>query len=253
MRARGVRRRSVLRRPGSVGRGARWLAILGLALAVSACGLSGPSSGPGESSVASASPSGSPSGLASGSPDTSPSPEPTVSPSDTPTASPTDQPTPTETAGGPSASPVAGGAGCFGSADTRSFFETFAQDVSWPVYCAVLPKGWSVVDGTYRLANGGRLTITYNRRADGARIVLDEGSVCAVTNPCVPAGDALGSIPFGDRQADLSSSPPGASEPSAAYAATVDETENPAWVLTGTGISAKDFKSIADKLIVLDL
>ena len=36
-------------------------------------------------------------------------------------------------------------------------------------------------------------------------------------------------------------------------AAVVEQTENPVWVLTGTGISAKDFKSIADKLLVLDL
>jgi hypothetical protein len=125
--------------------------------------------------------------------------------------------------------------------------------VSWPVYCAVLPTGWSVVDGTFHLANGGRLTITYRRRADNARIVLDEGSVCAIVDPCVPAGDPLGTIAFSDRQADLSGSPSGATEPNVTYSAVVDQTENPAWVLTGTNIPLKDLKSIASKLALLNL
>ncbi len=69
--------------------------------------------------------------------------------------------------------------------------------------------------------------------------------MCAQTTPCVPAGSDLGTTPFGDRQADLSAS-------SGALAAVVDETENPAWLLTGTGIGQGDFTSIAAKLHLLD-
>jgi hypothetical protein len=198
----------------------------------------------------SASPSASVAG-ASGSPDGSPSDSPSLEPSDGPTLppsdEPTDEPSPSETAGGASASPAQGGTGaCLGSTETRDFFSSFAQAVSWPVYCAVLPKGWSVEKGTYRLGNGGRLTISYRRRADGARIVLDEGAVCAETNPCVGPGSDLGTIEFSDRQADLSSTASG-------LAAVVDKAENPAWLLTGTGLGQGDFATIAAKLHLIDL
>lgn len=252
MRARGVGPRSVSDRQRSIVGIARLAAVLVVVLVVTSCASVEQSPSPSTSAVASPSATAS-SGDTNGSPSASPSTVPTASPTDLPIASPTEAPTPSPTAGGPSSSPVGGTAICFGSDDTRSFFRAFAQDVSWPVYCAVLPTGWSVVDGTYHLANGGRLTIIYRRRSDDARITLDEGSVCAVTDPCVPAGDGLGSIPFGDRQGDFSGSPVGASEPAVNYAAVVDQTENPAWVLTGTGISAKDFKVIAAKLALLDL
>ena len=217
------------------------MAVL-VALVVAAC--NGATTSPGL-----VSPSASVAG-ASGSPDESLSPgetasdEPSVAPTEP--VEPTDEPSPSSSTGGPSSSPPQGGtAPCFGSADTRDFFSSFAQAVSWPVYCAVLPKGWSVEKGTYRLGNGGRLTISYRRRADGARIVLDEGAVCAETNPCVGPGSDLGTIAFSDRQADLSSTAGG-------LAAVVDKTENPAWLLTGTGLGQGDFASIAAKLHLID-
>jgi hypothetical protein len=162
-----------------------------------------------------------------------------------PSVEPTDEPSPSSSSGGPSSSPTQGGTGaCFGSAETRDFFSSFAQSVPWPVYCAVLPKGWSVEKGSYRLRNGGRLTISYRRRADGARIVLDEGAVCAETTPCFAAGTDLGTTAFADRMADLSSG--------SGFAAVVDQTENPAWLLTGTGLSQGDFTGIAAKLHLID-
>jgi hypothetical protein len=212
-----------------------------VALVVAAC--NGANTSPGV-----VSPSASVAG-ASGSPDGSPSAseiasdEPSISPTEP--GEPTGEPIPSSSTGGPSSSPPQGGtAECFGSADTRDFFSSFAQAVSWPVYCAVLPKGWSVEKGTYRLGNGGRLTISYRRRADGARIVLDEGAVCAETTPCFPPGSDLGTTPFADRQADLSSG--------GGFAAVVDETENPAWLLTGTGLDQAAFTGIAAKLQLID-
>lgn len=248
MRARGANGSPVRRRPGWSARGGLSAPAVALvvALLVAACGSS-------VSSPESSSPtdsSGSPSASAEGTPSELPSSEPSAqssSPTETPTESPTAEPTPSETAAGPTPSQGAGGTGvCFGSVDTRGFFGDFAREVSWPVYCAVLPKGWSVEHGEYHLANGGLLTISYRRRADGARIVLQEGAVCAITTPCAPSGTDLGSTPFADRQADLSSS-------GGQLAAVVDETENPAWLLTGTGIDRDDFTSIAAKLHLIDL
>ncbi len=232
-------------RAGSVHR--RSVLIL-LVLSVVACSPAGP--GPTDSGAPTG-PSAASSGPSAGaSPDlTAPaSEEPSVEPTEEPTPSPTPspEPTPSETAG-PSSSASAGAAArCFGSSDTKDFFSSFAQEVPWPAYCAVLPGGWSVEKGTYRLKNGGRLTISYRRRADGARIVLDEGAVCQETTPCVPAGTSLGQVAFGDRQAAL------VDAGTAGLVAVVDQTANPAWVLTGTGIDRAAFTAIAAKVALID-
>jgi len=238
----------VRRRPRWSARGGS--SLLALALTLTLVGCNGATVGPGETATPTDSAgSATPLESASDEPSSEPSVQPTAEPTSTrtPTASPTGKPSPTETAGGPTGTPPGGVAVCTGSANpqTRDFFVAFAESVSWPVYCGVLPKGWSVEQGKYHLANGGRLTISYRRRTDGARVLLDEGAVCAETNPCVAAGSDLGTTAFGDREADLSSSTDG-------YAAAVDETENPAWLLTGTGLDHDDFTSIAAKLHVID-
>lgn len=102
-----------------------------------------------------------------------------------------------------------------------------------------------MVQGTYRLKDGGRLTISYRRRADDARLVLDEGALCLDGTGCVPSGSDAGTIPFGDRQADLIAAGTG-------YAAVVDRGENPSWLLTGSGLSEADFRSIAADLNLID-
>lgn len=247
MRARWPRLSPIRRRPGWHARGEAAALAVTLLLLVGAC--NGPSASPGGD--ASGTPAATTSASADASTEASPSTEASASPSSGPDASPTSAPSPSPTArptgAGPSASASSGGtAVCFGSADTRDFFDSFAQSVSWPVYCVVLPKGWSVEHGSFQLKNGGRLTISYVRRADGARVVLDEGAVCAETNPCVPPGSDLGTTALADRQADLSSSASGT------YAAVVDVTENPAWLLTGSSISQKDFESVAARLHLID-
>ncbi len=241
MRVRGRVPKVVLRRPGRIARGGSHALVLIVVLSLVACkGTSISSTVPGASGSPSAAGSESP----AASPGDSPSTGPLESPSTGPTEPPTDQPSESP---GILPTPTAGGTGaCLGSTDTRDFFASFAQSVSWPVYCAVLPKGWSVEKGTYRLKNGGRLTITYRRRADSARVVLDEGTVCLDASPCVPAGTSLGSAPFGDRQADLSSTGGG-------FAAVVDATENPAWLLTANGLTEKDLRTITADLHLLDL
>ncbi len=210
------------------------------------CGPAGPTgSGP---TGGSASPNGAPSDTAllpsdSPAPSDSPSPEPTASeqPTESGSPAPTDTPGPS-----PSSSGSAGPSdACYGSSDTRGFFLAFAQAVSWPVYCAVLPTGWSVEKGTYRLKDGGRLTISYRRRADGARIVLDEGALCLDGTGCRPTGTDAGTTSFGDRDADLVATTTG-------FGASVDGGQNPSWLLTGTTISGADFRTIAAALFLVD-
>lgn len=235
MRVRGRWPKVVLGRPGRIARGgSRALGLLAILTLVACNGASDRSLAPGgsvPSPVGSASSGASPGESPSLGPIASASAEPSAQPSGSPGSVPT---------------PTAGGTGaCLGSTDTRDFFASFAQSVSWPVYCAVLPKGWLVEKGTYRLKEGGRLTITYRRRADAARVILDEGTVCLDTNPCVPAGTSIGTAPFGDRQAELRST-------GAGLAAVVDATENPAWLLTATGLTEKDFRTITTSLHLLD-
>lgn len=208
-----------------------------LALLASACGPAGPSPASPTSSPASSS--------ASGEPTASSLPSPTEPAS---SGGPTTPPSPTEpTSPGASGSfPAATTDACYGSPDTKGFFGAFAQAVPWPVYCAALPTGWSVETGSYRLRDGGRLTISYNRRADGARVVLDEGALCLDGTGCAPTGTVAGTIAFGDRQAESWTAPDGG------LAAVVDRGQNPSWLLTGTGMPTAEFQAIAAALHLID-
>lgn len=91
---------------------------------------------------------------------------------------------------------------CSGTAENRDFYGALAASVTWDVYCPVLPVGWFVESGSYRLSSGGQLSITY-RGPDGARLVIREGSYCAGSSACVPTGTDAGSARFGDRDARL--------------------------------------------------
>jgi len=249
IRARPGKPTSVRRRPTPT-RSA--LALAGaLALLVAACGLTGPSSAPPASPGDSVAPPASspPTSTASAEPTSSAEPTPTEGPTPTDQPTPTPEPTPTDGASPtPSGSASAGTtAACFGSSDTKDFFSSFAQSVPWPVYCAVLPAGWSVEKGSYRLRDGGRLTISYRRRADGARLVLSEGALCHDPTPCVPSGSSVGATPFGDREAELV-----ATTDPAGFAAVVDKDQDPSWLLTGTAIDEADFRAIAAALHLID-
>ncbi len=91
---------------------------------------------------------------------------------------------------------------CSGTAENRDFYAALAASVAWDVYCAVLPPGWFVESGSYRLSKGGQLSITY-RGPDGARIAVREGNYCAGLPDCVPSGSDAGAARFGERDARL--------------------------------------------------
>jgi len=187
----------------------RLLVLIGVAALVAACGgtpTPSPVITPSPVTTGSLSPSAAssapsmqaPSASASG----AASPVPSVGPDDS--ASPQVSETPLPTV---SPSPQPGSAdACSGTAENRNFYAALAASVAWDVYCAVLPPGWFVDSapnsGSYRLSNGGRLSITY-RGPNGARLVIREGSYCAGLPDCVPSGTDVGSARFGDRDARL--------------------------------------------------
>lgn len=185
---------------------------------------------------------------------------PTAAPSATPdvpvltpeplTPEPTTQPATPGPSSEPTASddPTASGdpqpaAACAGSDDNREFFASIAEVVSWPVYCPVLPGGWFVDAGQYRLAGGGWMEIAY-RGPGGARLELREGTACADT-ACLPSGDDLGPAAFGDLQGQL------LRLDASRFAVAVGPIDGSTWVATGSGLSQDAFATIAADLALV--
>ena len=123
-----------------------------------------------------------------------PTDEPGASTTPVPTRTPDPTPRPSRTAG-----PAAA---CTGSAENRAFYASVAEDVAWDVYCPVLPAGWFVNAGNFRLAGGGRLEIDY-KGPGGARLEIRQGAYCRGDDDCIPAGPDAGTASFGDRPARL--------------------------------------------------
>ncbi|MGH2464352.1 MAG: hypothetical protein ACRDGI_02735 [Candidatus Limnocylindrales bacterium] len=208
-------------------------------LVLSGCGLATPATPSPTVAAASQPPSSEPSAESSVGPSFAPSDEPSVSASIAP--SPTDAVEPSPTASDESPSPSSSAAVCSGAKDTPDFYEAFAGSVSFPVYCAVLPAGWSLVSGQYRLANGGHITISFRRKADSATFELDEGSFCGDSTGCVPAGTASGSGPFGDLSGNLV-------QTSGGFALVVAKGEKPSWLAVGNGLDQAAFLALTGAL-----
>ncbi len=159
-------------------------------------GSGGNEASPSPSTSAGASGSPAASGLPSASASPEPSGEPSVSSAPSPSASAAASPSPSA-----SASPDA--TACSGSDDNRTFFAQAADTLSFEIYCAVLPSGWSLVGGSYRSASGGRLEISY-KGPGGATLRLRQGpNACADDPACPPTGTDLGAASFGDQGASL--------------------------------------------------
>ena len=171
----------------------------------------------------------------------SPAPTASVATTTTPTATPEiTSPPPSETAG---ASQAAGA--CSGNDNNRVFFAKAAAAMTWAVYCAVLPAGWFLENGTYRLANGGELEVSYNGPGD-AHVAFVEGNVCdqvgSDINVCAPRDAVIGTAPFGDRTGQLG-------QLSNALVLDVDRGANPSWRVTGLGLNQDDFRAICAAML----
>jgi hypothetical protein len=170
------------------------IALVVLALLVAACGTSeSPTAAP---SAGSATPGSSSAPGATDGPIGGPTEQPTGEATEPPTGTPTDAPSES-----PGSSPGSADA-CSGNDENRAFYEAVAGDVTWDVYCAVLPAGWFVDAGSFRLAGGGKLEISY-KGPGGQRIEMRQGTYCAGVDGCIPTGPDAGSASYGDRPGRL--------------------------------------------------
>jgi hypothetical protein len=159
------------------------------------------------------------------------SPSPSIA-----TTLPTDPPTPA-----PPTSVETGAAVCTGSPDTKDFFVAIAEAVGWPVYCGVLPAGWSVEAGQYRLADGGRMIVAYRTRT-GGHLELREGRWCtAGASACSPHDSILGSARFGNLNGQLET----LGDDLVLY---VNPGQAASWTATGSGLDEATFRSLCAEL-----
>ena len=188
-------------------------------------------------------------GTATGSPSPSAgAASPSVGPLDSPSIGPVITEAPTDTPGAsPSPPPSADTPACSGSDKNRAFFAKAALSLAWPVYCAVLPAGWSLEIGTYRMANGGELEVSYNGPGD-AHIAMVEGNACAGfgsdINACAPRDTLIGAAAFGNATGELG-------QLSSAFVLDVDRGANPSWRVTGLGLSEADFRAICAAMLLV--
>lgn len=159
----------------------------------------------------------------------------TSAPTEVPTEVPTDEPveTPRGTSG-----PVAL---CAGNDGNRDFYAGAAANLDWAVYCPILPARWNVTTGTYQLARGGWLKISY-KGPGGVRLDLSQGAFCTSSDGCVPAGSDTGPAAFGDMTGTLVSLDDGN------YSIVVERGERLSWLATGVGIEADAFRDIVASL-----
>ena len=185
-----------------------------------------------------------------GAPAESNSPEPTsTEPSSEPSGGATNPGGSAEPSGSPgpagSANPGdASAAACSGSNENRDFFASMAAAADWPVYCPVLPDGWFVESGQYRLADGGRLEIVY-RGPDRAEVTLDEGAFCTIQGGCVPPGQDVGPSAFDGQDGLLIALDDGS------WAVALDREASLSWLLIVTGLDEATARSIAADLVVV--
>jgi len=117
--------------------------------------------------------------------------------------------------------------------------------MSWSVYCAILGEGWFVESGSYKLANGGLLEITYRGPGD-AHVAMAEGNVCGPTGPdvnvCAPRDTVIGPALMGDLSGELGRLANG-------LVLDVDRGANPSWRVTGLGLTEDAFLAICGAML----
>lgn len=172
--------------------------------------------------------------------------------SENPTATANENPGPTEgvgaspTADVPTGSSGAPSASCSGDEKNRGFFRQAAAAMTWPVYCAVLPDGWFLESGSYRLADGGRLEVTYRGPAD-VHVEIVEGNACGGSdvNACAPRDAVIGPAAFADRTGELGRLANG-------LVLDVDRGATPSWRATGLGLTEEAFRVICTAFLAVE-
>ncbi|MEO8462748.1 MAG: hypothetical protein ABI555_06020, partial [Chloroflexota bacterium] len=207
------------------------LALL-LAAALSGCG----------STVETPLPTIGPAASSSAPGDGSASPDATTTQAPTPvvTPPPSGEPGTPSPSDGPTAATV-----CTGSESNRAFFSQAAAGVAWSVYCAVLPDGWYLETGSYRLANEGHLEVTYRGPGD-AHVSIAEGNICldvgGDVEQCAPRDTVIADAALGDMVGELGRLSNG-------LVLDVDRGANPSWRVTGLGIAEDEFTALGAAMI----
>lgn len=163
--------------------------------------------------------------------------EPTVTPEPGSTVAPSQD--------GSSPAPSESATGCTGNDANLAFFKQAAAAMVWPVYCAVLPSGWFVETGTYRLANGGHLEVTYRGPSD-VHLAISEGNVCEEfgddVDACARRDAVIGPAAMGDQIGELGRLGNG-------LVLDVERGANPSWRIIGLGIAQEDFVAIGAAML----
>jgi hypothetical protein len=108
----------------------------------------------------------------------------------------------------------------------------------------VLPAGWSVEAGQYRLADGGRMVIAYRTRT-GGHLELREGRWCtAGPTACSPHDTIVGAARFGDLDGQLET----LGDALVLYASPGQPAS---WTATGLGLDEATFRSLCAGLYLL--
>jgi hypothetical protein len=131
---------------------------------------------------------------------------------------------------------------CSGSQANKNFFAQVARELSWDVYCAILPSGWGVRSGGYEGTAPGSVTVSY-AGPGGATLALREGAFCTSgAAACAPRTAELGTAGFGDLPGSLAAV-------SGGFAVYVNPGTTHAYSLAGTGMSQETFVAIAAALV----
>jgi len=173
--------------------------------------------------------------------------KPTASP--VPSATPIASTAPTDSAPTDSAAPTSGAsvpaggvADCTGTADHKAFFVDAASNLSFDVYCAVLPSSWWLQTVEYTLPDGGHFSASY-KNAAGAIISTGQGNICKPPKVCASLGGNIGATSFGGLPATLYTTESGG------YALMVGPISNPSYIMSGQSVTKAQFVSYAAGMV----
>jgi hypothetical protein len=170
-----------------------------------------------------------------------PAPTETPTPAATPTPAPTETATPTPTPT-PTASPTSAAAACTGTTDDlKALFAEAASNLSFNVYCAVLPSSWWVQEASYVLSDGGYLEAEY-KNSGGAGFEIREGRWCPPNKMCIAVGPTIGSASFDGLAGTLHVN-------NGTYAIQVGTSASPTYSMIGSGMSQAQFVAWAAALV----
>ena len=105
-----------------------------------------------------------------------------------------------------------------------------------------MPDGWFVGAGTYQLAGGGKLSVSY-KGPGGATIDVSQGAFCTDSSGCVPAGTEAGETPFGPWTGTLTNLADGG------FAIVYARGEPISWLFVAHGIDDPTVRALAAAMV----